>query len=141
MISQIVEVVETSAGLMVIKPVEQGCQACSSGGCGVSNLSQLFGKRDYSLKVANTGDFQAGDTAELLLDESLFVRSVSLQYLLPLVCMICLVMLTAFITPELVLQSFAALVGLGVGVFISRFLIRLSEDQVGNSHLHVRRIP
>jgi positive regulator of sigma E activity len=141
LISQIVEVVETSAGSMVIKPVEQGCQACSSGGCGVSNLSQLFGKRNYSLKVANTGNFQAGDTAELLLDESLFVRSVSLQYLLPLVCMISFVMLISFITPGIVVQSFAALAGLGIGVFISRFLIRLSEDQVGNAHLHVRRIP
>ena len=140
MISQIVEVVETNAGSMVIKPVEQGCQTCSSGGCGVSNLSQLFGKRDYSLKVANTGDFRAGDTAELLLDESLFVRSVSLQYLLVLVCMISFVMLTSFITSELVVQSVAALVGLVIGVFISRFLIRLSEDQVGNAHLHVRRI-
>jgi positive regulator of sigma E activity len=140
LISQIVEVVETNAGSMVIKPVEQGCQTCSSGGCGVSNLSQLFGKRDYSLKVANTGDFRAGDTAELLLDESLFVRSVSLQYLLPLVSMISFVMLTSFITSELVVQSVAALVGLVIGVFISRFLIRLSEDQVGNAHLHVRRI-
>ncbi|HEY5734197.1 MAG TPA: hypothetical protein VIU36_05480, partial [Gammaproteobacteria bacterium] len=61
-------------------------------------------------------------------------------YLLPLVCMISFVMLTSFITSELVVQSVAALVGLVIGVFISRFLIRLSEDQVGNAHLHVRRI-
>ena len=140
MISQIVEVVEAHSGYMVIRPLEQGCQGCSSEGCGVSNLSRLFGKRDYSLKVANNENFQAGETAELLLDESLFVRSVGLQYLLPLISMILCVMLTSFLTAELVIQSVAAILGLWTGVLISRYLIRWSENQVGNEHLQVRRV-
>jgi positive regulator of sigma E activity len=139
-ISQIVEVVESSSGYMVIKPVEEGCHSCSSEGCGVSNLSRLFGKRDYSLRVANIDNFKAGDTAELLLNESVFLRSVSLQYILPLISMIFSVILATWLTSELVLQSVAAGLGLYAGVLISRHLIRLSEDQVGSKHLQVRRI-
>jgi positive regulator of sigma E activity len=140
LISQIVEVVDTSSGYMIIKPVEQGCHSCSSEGCGVSNLSRLFGKRDYSLRVSNTDNFRTGDTAELLLNESVFLRSVSLQYLLPLICMILFVMLASWLTLELWLQSITAVLGLGAGVLVSRHLIKLSESRIDNEHMQVRRI-
>ena len=136
-----VQVVETDAGYMVIKPVEEGCHSCSSQGCGVSNLSRLFGKRDYSLKVENTGNFQPGDTAELLLDESVFMRAVSLQYVLPLLSMIACVTLATWLSAELLMQSVAAIVGLWLGIAVARHWIKLSENQVASEHLRVRRVP
>ena len=140
MISQIVEVVEIRAEYMVIKPVEEGCHTCSSEGCGVSNLSRLFGKRDYSLKVVNTDNFQAGDTAELLLDESVFMRAVSLQYLLPLISMIFCVAIATWLSAQLLLQSVSAVLGLWLGIVIARQWIKMSENQVGSEHLQVRRV-
>jgi positive regulator of sigma E activity len=135
-----VQVVETDSGYMVIKPVEEGCHSCSSQGCGVSNLSRLFGKREYSLKVENKHNFQAGDTAELLLDESVFMRAVSLQYVLPLISMMVCVMLATWLSVQLPIQAIAAIVGLWLGIVVARQWIKMSENQVGSEHLQVRRV-
>lgn len=140
MISQMVEIVETRAEYMVIKPLAQGCHSCSSEGCGVSNLSRLFGKRDYSLKVMNSDNFQAGDTAELLLDESVFMRAVSFQYLMPLISMIVCVTVATWLSTQLLMQILSAVLGLWLGIVAARRWIKMSENQVDSEHLQVRRV-
>ena len=140
MISQIVDVVEADHEVMTVKPQQQGCGSCSSGACGVSNLSRLFGKREYLLKLANHHNFRIGDTAELLLDESLFIRSVTLQYLLPLMSMIVMVLLVSFVSSMLAIHIIAAVAGLSLGVYLSRHFVRWNENQVGSEHLQVRRV-
>ena len=140
MITQIVEVVETHAGLMTVKPQQEGCQSCSSGSCGVSNIARLFANRRQHLRVSNDGGFKVGELAELSLDESVFMRSVILQYLLPLVSMILFVMLVSFVTHSLVIQSIVAISGMVAGVYIARYLIRQNEHRLDSRHLRVRRL-
>ena len=140
MITQIVEVVETTADTMTVKPQQQGCQSCSTGSCGVSNIARLFGNRQHQLRVINTSNFKAGELAELCLDESIFMRSVVLQYLLPLVSMILSVMLVSFVTSSLVIQLIVAIFGMAIGVYLARYLIKQNEHRLEGRHLQVRRI-
>jgi len=133
-----VEVVESAPDYLVVKPQQSGCQSCSSGSCGVSNFASLLGKRSHLLKIANTGEFQVGEIAELLLDESIFMRSVILQYLFPLICMFLFVLLSTLISPALAIQLSGAIVGLVVGVSVSRVVIRWYEYRLDDEHLRIR---
>jgi positive regulator of sigma E activity len=90
--------------------------------------------------VENKHNFQAGDTAELLLDESVFMRAVSLQYVLPLISMMVCVMLATWLSVQLPIQAIAAIVGLWLGIVVARQWIKMSENQVGSEHLQVRRV-
>ena len=88
MISQTVEVTGTEPGYLVVKPLQQGCDSCSTGSCGVANIAQLLGSKSRHLKISDEdGQYKVGDLAELQLDETIFVRSVIVQYLLPLFAM------------------------------------------------------
>lgn len=138
MISQIVEIVESTPDYLVVKPQKTGCQSCSSGSCGVTNFANLFGKQSHSLKISNTGEFQVGDIAELLLDEAIFMRSVFVQYLLPLFGMFLFVLAATFVSSGLVIQLLGAILGLVAGVLASKYLIRWYESRLDDEHLQIR---
>lgn len=138
MISQTVEIVESTSDYLVVKPQKTGCDACSAASCGVTNFANLLGKRSHTLKISNTGEFQVGDIAELLLDESIFMRSVFVQYLLPLFGMFLFVLMASFVSSGLVIQGLGAILGLIVGVLTSRVLIRWYESHLGGEHLQIR---
>jgi len=138
LISQIVEVVEATPDYLVIKPQKAGCQSCSSGSCGVTNFANLLGKRSHLLKLSNSGEFQVGDIAELLLDESIFMRSVLAQYLLPLFGMFLFVFVATFVSSGLVIHVLGAISGLVVGVLASRYLVRWYETRLDDDHLQIR---
>jgi len=139
LISQTVEVAQAEPDYLVVKPLHSGCQSCSSGSCGVANLAQLFGKQSHLLRVTIHSDkFQVGDIAELLLDESLFIRSVIVQYLLPLLSMFVLVLATTFVSQHLAIQLVGAISGLAIGIIISRYAIRWYEYRLDGEHLRIR---
>ena len=106
----------------------------------MSNIAQLFGKRSHLLKIPNTGEFQVGDMAELLLDEALFTRSVILQYLFPLFCMFLFVFISTFISSLLVFQLLAATLGMVAGIVVSKYLIQWYEYRVDSEHLKIRAL-
>jgi len=139
LISQMVEIAQAGPEHLLVKPVQSGCHSCSSGTCGATNLAQLFGKQSHLLKVTRRSDqFKAGDIAELLLDESIFIRSVMVQYLLPLVSMFILVLIASLISQHLVFQVIAAIFGLAIGVFVSRYVIRWYEYRLDDEHLRIQ---
>ena len=141
MISQTVEVRQANADYLLVSPVQSGCQSCSSGSCGVANIANLFGTRPRTLKVRNHAyNYRVGDRVELLLDEKLFMKSVLIQYLLPLMVMFCFAIVAALLTQQLIFQSIVALLGLVAGIFISRKLINLYEYRVDDNHLKIRSL-
>lgn len=130
---------QANADYLLVTPVQSGCQSCSSGSCGVANIANLFGTRTRTLKVKNHAyNYHVGDQVELLLDEKLFMKSVLIQYLLPLMGMFVFAIVAGLITQLLVLQFVVALLGLVAGIFISRKLINLYEYRVDDNHLKIR---
>ena len=141
MITQMVKVVQAESGYLLVRPLQNGCSSCSSGSCGVTNFAQLFGRSSRSFKVTvSDGKFEAGDIIELLLDESLFMRLVTVQYLLPLVSMFVLVLAVSFFSQHLVIQLFATISGLLIGMIISRYLMHFYEYRLGNGSLRVKSL-
>ena len=138
MISQTVEVTGSEPGYLVVKPLQQGCDSCSTGACGVTNIARLLGSQSHHLRIVDDGKYNVGDTAELLLDETIFVRSVIVQYLLPLFAMILMVFVASALSQLLVFQLIAAILGLAGGVFVSRYLIRWYEYRLDTRHLRLR---
>ena len=139
MISQTVEVRQANADYLLVSPVQSGCQSCSSGSCGVANIANLFGSRPRTLKVKNHAyNYRVGDHVELLLDEKLFMKSVLIQYLLPLLGMFCFALVGGLMTQHLVFQFVLAVLGLVAGIFISRKLINHYEYRVDDIHLKIR---
>lgn len=141
MITQTVKIVQAEAGYLLVQPLQNGCSSCSSGSCGVTNIAQLFGKPSRSFKITvSDGEFEAGNIIELLLDESLFMRLVIAQYLLPLVSMFVLVLAVSFFSQHLVIQLFATISGLLIGVVVSRYVMHFYEDRLGDGLLRIRSL-
>jgi positive regulator of sigma E activity len=139
LISQTVEVTEVNSEYLLLKPVREGCQSCASGSCGVSNIAQLFGNQSRTLKIENHHHlYHVGDVVELLLDEKLFMKSVSMQYLLPLLAMFCFAVVAGLVSQHLVFQLIASVLGLVTGIVISRVVIRWYEYRVDGDHLQIR---
>jgi len=138
LISQTVEIIESTSDHLVIRPLKTGCDSCSSVSCGAINFANLLGKRSHTLKIPNTGEFQVGDLAELLLDESIFMRSVFIQYLLPLLSMFLFLLLATYISSGLVIHVIGTILGLIVGVITSRYLIQWHESGLDAEHLRLR---
>lgn len=139
MISQTVEIAQAGPGHLLVKPVQSGCHSCSSGSCGATNLAQLFGKQSHLLRVtAQDEQFKVGDVAELLLDESIFIRSVMVQYLLPLMTMLGVALLASIFSQHLVIEVIAAISGLVIGVVISKYVIHQYEYRLDDKHLRIQ---
>lgn len=107
----------------------------------MANIANLFGTRTRTLKVRNHAyNYRVGDQVELLLDEKLFMKSVLIQYLLPLLGMFLFAVVAGLMTQQPVLQLLVALVGLAAGIVISRKLIHLYEYCVDDNHLKIRSL-
>lgn len=143
MLSQNATVVDVSPDHLELQPVQAGCNSCStgkSGGCGVANLSALFGQRESTLKLSNPGGYHQHDEVELLLDESVFMRTVLLQYLLPLITMLLLVVLSNTLFNMLLPDILAAIAGLVVGVQLARFWIKRLHDRLSPENFCIRNL-
>jgi positive regulator of sigma E activity len=66
------------------------------------------------------------------------MRSVSVQYLLPLFGMFLFVLAATFVSSGLVIQLLGAISGLVVGVLASKYLIRWYESSLDDEHLRIR---
>lgn len=123
MIVQKVIITDVSGESLLLNPVSSGCNSCKSGHCGAASLATLFGKKNHDLRISDPGGFILGEEAELLLDESFFLKTVAIQYLLPLTTVLIAVVLADIFSDNLPLQVLSALSGLVGGVVLSRYYI------------------
>ncbi|TNF96093.1 MAG: hypothetical protein EP297_10720 [Gammaproteobacteria bacterium] len=138
MIEQTAIIIEATPSHLILKPRQSGCDSCSQEGCGVSNLSAIFGKRERLLKIGNPGGFERGQQVDVLINEKTFVRLVLLQYLLPLISMIIVAAIGASISSMLVVQTIFAAIGLIGGMMISRQYNERARSNTGPDTIQIR---
>jgi positive regulator of sigma E activity len=138
MIEQSATIIEATPHHLLLRPEQGGCHSCSQQGCGVSNLSALFGKRERLLKINNPGGFIKGQQVDVLLKESTYIRLVLLQYLLPLIAMIIVAAIAASISSMLLFQAFSVVVGLVAGMMISRHYLQKTRSRLGPDFIQIR---
>lgn len=126
MLSQNATVLKVTNDYLEVMPSSSGCHACGTNtksGCGVSNFSALFNNPVSTLKVSNPGGFKNNDQVELLMSESVFLRGVLFQYLLPLIIMLLSVLCADLLGAGVVASLTAAMAGLIGGIGFARHLI------------------
>lgn len=68
---------------------KSGCGGCdSSTGCGVSIVDRMFSPRETEIRIMHDNAVKPGDLVEVGIEESAFIRSSMLVYLLPLLMML-----------------------------------------------------
>lgn len=140
MIEQKVIVTEVTDDYLVLDPVAAGCNSCQQGSCGVASLASLFGKRSRSLRIVNPGGFSLHEELELLIDEALFLRTVFVQYLLPLAVVFIVIFMAEIFNQSIGIQVMIGSLGLFGGIFLSRFLIRWMETHLFEGMFRIRKL-
>lgn len=108
---------------------KSSCQGCAAkAGCGTSILSQFFEKRISQVKAFNTAQAAEGDMVELELNESALVYMTFWTYLFPILFMFAVILLVTLLTSVAAIITLAGLVGLVVGIYSSRRIIRARLD-------------
>jgi len=138
-IEQKVIVTQVTDDYLVLDPVPAGCSSCDQGSCGVANISSLFGKRSRAMRIANPGGFGLNEEAELLMNESFFIKTVLIQYFLPLIATLLAILIAGLVTPMFVIQLAFTIAGLTFGVLVSRYLIRRMETRLSSRAIRIRK--
>ena len=108
---------------------KSGCQSCAvKSGCGTSTLAALFNKRFSHVRALNAVHANTGDTVELELNESALVFMTFWTYLFPIISMFALSLLVVGLTQHNGLAAVAGMVGLVIGLFLSKRIIRSRLD-------------
>ena len=106
-------VVEVDGRLMAEVVRAEACQQCHA--C-------QFGQKERMLVELPEGDYHAGDTVELALEDTRFARASLLAYALPVATLFIGLLIAAFAGLPEAWQALCALIGLGVGLAIIKIL-------------------
>ena len=111
-----------------------------SGGCGVANLS-IFGRhKEKILRSTNPGGYREGDLVEILLSEAIFIRSILIQYLLPLISMALFTAIFHLLYDQIMLDISAAIAGLYSGIQLAGYLIKRIQQQFSTGDFCIRNL-
>ncbi len=143
MLSQNAIITSSTDDYLELKFIESGCHSCGvvgSRGCGIAHLSALFGHKEKVLRFTNPGGYQANDQVEILLSETIFLRSILVQYLLPLISMVLFIAAFDMLYGQLTLSLLAAMAGLYSGVQLAMYLIKHIQRQFSARDLCIRNL-
>lgn len=119
---------------------KSSCQSCAvKSGCGTSVLAGFFAKRFSHVKALNEAQAVAGDMVELELNESALVYMTFWTYLFPILFMFAVILLATGFDLDSSVVSIVAVIGLFVGIYFSKAIIR---GRLDSRQLHpvIRRV-
>lgn len=98
-----------------------GCSQCgSSGSCGVSSLSKLFGVQRITLRLPDTLGVQTGDDVIIGLSERQMVTAAAVAYMLPLLIMIVIALAGVHLGYGQASLALLSFIGLVAGLWLAR---------------------
>ena len=124
MLEEQATVIEAGNGTLLIETMARSaCGHCASNSCTTSVLARMFGVRRNRFRLPNTLGARAGDQVVVGVPDSVLVGASLLVYLLPLVSMLAAVTLADAVEAGALGQAAIALVGLGLGFVLVRFVV------------------
>lgn len=110
-----------------------GCSHCSSSGsCGVSSLSKLFGVQRLHMRLPDTLGVQPGDDVIIGLSERRLVAAAAVAYLLPLLIMISITLAGVHLGHGQGALALLSLIGLATGLWLAGY--RSRRTKVGHGY-------
>lgn len=113
---------------------QSGCGHCDpQKGCATSTLSKFFGSKPTFFKALNPVNALVGDVVVIGVADGAVFKSALAVYLMPLIFVLAGAGLGNFLASSESAQDFNAMMGAGLGLFMSYIWIRLYTASVGSN--------
>lgn len=108
------------------------CGSCSSSqSCGTTSLSQLLGAKINSFKVLNPVGADVGDRVVIGVEESVLLKSSTILYVLPLVCLLAGAVI-GDVLAQVSMKDVYSACGAGLGLVVGFFALKVAAAWAGS---------